>query len=145
MPKGVDKQYNEVGMHHNLGLALFYCRKFKESTVHLYRAVRLEPDNGKIHYDLAASLAAEGKNEEAISYYSKALSLRPDVDISPILHFFLAQNYTEARQFKKAIGCAEKALSLARAAGNMQITMQIQELIKYCQQQAIRERMDIYK
>jgi tetratricopeptide (TPR) repeat protein len=145
MPQGVDKQYNAVDMHHNLGLALFYCRKFKESTVHLSKAVRLDPGNGKIHYDLAVSLAAEGKNEDALSYYSKALSLRPDVDISPILHFFLAQNYTEARQFKKAIGCAEKALSLARAKGNMQLTGQIQELIKYCEQQAIRERMDIYK
>ncbi len=145
MPQGVDKQYNAVDMHHNLGLALFYCRKFQESTVHLSKAVGLDPGNGKIHYDLAVSLAAEGKNEDAVSCYSKALSLRPDVDISPILHFFLAQNYTEARQFKKAIGCAEKALSLARAQGNMQLAGQIQELIKYCEQQAIREKMDIYK
>ncbi len=145
MPQGVSKQYNAVDMHHNLGLALFYCRRFKESTVHLSQAVRLEPGNGKIHYDLAVSLAAEGKNEGAISYYSKAISLKPDVDISPILHFLLAQNYTEARQFQKAIGCAEKALSLARAAGDMQLAIQIQELIKYCQQQVIRERMDIYK
>ncbi len=145
MPQGIDEQYNAVNMHHSLGLALFYCRKFKESTVHLSQAVRLDPGNGKIHYDLAASLAAEGKNEGAVSYYSKAVSLKPDVDVSPILHFLLAQNYTEDRQFQKAIGCAEKALSLARAMGDMQLAMQIQELIKYCQQQVIRERMDIYK
>jgi tetratricopeptide (TPR) repeat protein len=145
MPQGVDKQYSAVAMHHNLGLALFYCRKFKESTVHLSQAVRLDHGDGKIHYDLAASLAAEGKNEDALNHYSKALSLKPDVDKSPILHFLLAQNYAKASQFQKAIGCADKALSLARAVGDTQLAMQTQELIKYCEQQVLKKRMDIYK
>jgi tetratricopeptide (TPR) repeat protein len=145
MPEGVDKQYSAVAMHHNLGLALFYCRKFKESTVHLSQAVRLDPGNGKIHYDLAVSLAAEGKSQEALSHYSKALSLKPDVDISPILHFLLAQNYAKARQFKKAIGCGEKALNLARTTGDMEFASQIQKLMGYYQQQLLRERMEIRK
>jgi tetratricopeptide (TPR) repeat protein len=145
MPEGVDKQYNAVDMHHNLGLALFYCRKFGQSVVHLYQASRLDPNNGKIHYDLAASLAAEGKNEEALTHYSKALSLRPDVDISPMLHFLLAQNYMEARQFKRTIECADKALSLARSAGDMELAGQIQGLIRFCEQQVLRERMQLDK
>jgi len=145
MPQGVDKQYNAVNMHHNLGLALFYSRKFGQSVVHLYQAARLDPNNGKIHYDLAVSLAAQGKNQEALSYYSKALSLKPDVDISPILHFFLAQNYTKARQFQKAVLSAEKALTLARTTGDMQLARQIQGRIEYYKQQLLRERMELNK
>ncbi len=145
MPQGASKQYNVLDMHHNLGLALFYCRKFKESTVHLSQAVRLAPDNGKIHYDLAASLAAEGKNEEALSYYSKALSLKPDVDISPILHFLLAESYAKAGQFQKAVLSAEKAFTLARATGDMQLARQIKERLEFYQQQEIRERMERFK
>ncbi|MHC4111046.1 MAG: tetratricopeptide repeat protein [Planctomycetota bacterium] len=145
MPEGVDKQYNAVAMHHNLGLALFYCRKFKESTVHLYQAVRLAPDNGKIHYDLAAALASVGNSDDALSHYSKALSLKPDVDKSPILHHFLSESYAKAGQFQKAVLSAEKALNLARAAGDMQLVRQTQERIEYYQQQLLRERMELNK
>ena len=145
MPEGVDKQYNAVAMHHNLGLALFYCRKFKESTVHLSQAVRLAPDKGKIHYDLAAALVAVGNSDDALSHYSKALSLKPDVDISPILHFLLAQNYAKAGQFQKAVLSAEKALNLARTAGDMQLARQTQKLMEYYQQQLLRERMELNK
>ena len=145
MPEGVDKQYNAVAMHHNLGLALFYCRKFKESTVHLSQAVRLAPDKGKIHYDLAAALVAVGNSDDALSHYSKALSLKPDVDISPILHFLLAQNYAKAGQFQKAVLSAEKAPNLARTAGDMQLARQTQKLMEYYQQQLLRERMELNK
>jgi len=145
MPQGVGKQYNAVDMHHNLGMAFFYTRNFAQSKTHLSQALRLAPKNGKIHYNLAAALAAVGNSKDALSHYSKALSLKPDVDISPILHFLLAQNYAKARQFKKAIGFAENALNLARAAGDTKTAGQTRELIKYCEQQVIRERMDIYK
>jgi tetratricopeptide (TPR) repeat protein len=145
MPKGVDKQYNTVNMHHNLGKALFYCKNFRQSAVHLYQAARLDPNNGKIHYDLAMTLAVQGKGNDARRHYSKALSLKPDVDKSPILHHLLAQSYAKAGQFRKAVFSAEKALTLARATGDMQLARQIQELIEYYQQQLLRERMELNK
>ena len=141
MPQGLDKQYNAVGMHYNLGMAFFYTRKFRESMVHLSEAVRLDPNNGKLHYDLAAALAAEGKSDDALSHYAKAVSLKPGVDKSPILHNFLAVSYARAGQFRKAILSAEKALNLARAAGEEQLAQQIKERIELYEQQAIRQRL----
>lgn len=143
MPQGLDKQYNAVNMHHNLGMALFYTRKFRESAAHLAQAVRLAPDNGKLHYDLAAALAAEGKSDDALSHYAKAVSLKPDVDKSPVLHNLLAASYARAGQFRKAILSAEKALNLARAAGEEQLAQQIKERIELYEQQAIRQRLQL--
>ncbi len=143
MPQGLDKQYNAVGMHYNLGMAFFYTRKFRESMVHLSEAVRLDPNNGKLHYDLAAALAAEGKSDDALSHYAKAVSLKPDVDKSPILHNFLAASYARVGQFRKAILSAEKALNLARVAGEEQLAQQIKERIELYEQQAIRQRLQL--
>jgi tetratricopeptide (TPR) repeat protein len=91
------------------------------------------------------ALAAEGKSNDALRHYAKAVALKPEVDKSPILHHFLAESYAKAGQFRKAILSAEKALSLAHAAGEQQLAGQIRQRIEFYQQQAIRERMELYK
>ena len=143
MPQGLDTQYQAVNMHHNLGMALFYTRKFRESAAHLDQAVRLDPDNAKFHYDLALVLAAEGKSDNALSHYAKAVSLKPDVDKSPILHELLAESYAKAGQFRQAILSAEKALNLADASGDRQLAQQIRQRIEFYEQEAVRQRLQL--
>jgi Flp pilus assembly protein TadD len=145
MPQGVDKQYNAVDMHYNLGLALFYCGNFSQSTIHLSEAVRLSPTEGKFHHDLAVALAAEGKTDDALKHYSKAISIKPALDKSPTVHNFLAIKYANEGQLRKAILSAEKALKLALAAGDQQLALQIKERLEFYQQQEIRERMERFK
>jgi tetratricopeptide (TPR) repeat protein len=145
MPEGIDQQYNAVDMHYNLGLALFYSRNFSQSTVHLSEAVRLSPAEGKLHYDLAVALAAEGKTDDALRHYSKALSINPTIDKSPILHHFLAIKYANEGQLPKAILSAEKALNLALATGDQQLALQIKEQLEFYQQQEIKERMKRFR
>ena len=127
MPEGLDKQYKAVNMHHNLGLALFYNRQFEESTTHLYRALGLDPNNAKIHYDLAKSLAAQGKTAQSLGYLRKAVSLKPEIDRAPELHEFMAAGYAKAGQLRQAVLSEERALSLARAAGNQALAQRIQQ------------------
>ncbi|MBA7634144.1 Tol-Pal system protein TolB [subsurface metagenome] len=134
MPQGLDKQYNAVNMHYNLGLALFYNENFKESTVHLSEAVRLDPNNPKLHYNLAVVLAAWGNINDTVSHYSKAVSLKPDIDKSAVLHDLLAVNYAEAGHFRQAVLSAEKALSLARAAGQKRRAEEIKQRIELYKQ-----------
>jgi tetratricopeptide (TPR) repeat protein len=143
MPQGKGKQYNPVDIHHNLGKAFFFSGKFKDSAMHLSEAIRLTPDNGKIHYDLAKALAAVGNSDDALRYYARAVSLEPDVDKSPILHELLASNYAKAGQFRRAVLSAEKALNLARAAGNQQLAQRLMGQMKLYEQQAIRDRMQL--
>ena len=145
MPQGVDKQYNPFDMRYNLGRALFYTGDFRQSEVHFSEALGLDPNNAGLRYDLANALAAQGKNDEAIRQYSIAVSLEPGLAKSPVLHDLLAASYAKAGQFSKAIIYAERALNLARAAGNQQLAEQIRQRIEYYQQQAVSEQLERYK
>ena len=119
--------------HGNLGSLLLAKGKFNEAASHLLTGVRLDPNNAEAHYSLALILADQKKLDQALSHYSKAVQLKLEVDISPVLHYLLAMNYGEARQFHKAFQSAQKAHNLALAAGDKRF---IQEIKKW---------LDIYR
>jgi tetratricopeptide (TPR) repeat protein len=91
----------------------------------LSQVIRFKPDDAQAHYKLALTLAQQGHTDQAISHYSKAVSLKPDVDTSPLLHHLLATHFAEARRFREAVLSEEKALKLARAAGYQMLAQQI--------------------
>lgn len=134
MPQGIDKQYNAVDMHYNLGMTLFYTGKIKESAVHLSKAVDLDPNNAQLHYKLAVALAAQGMIDETLSHYSTAIALNSDVDRSPTLHDLLGINYAREGRFHKAILSAEKAVELAHAVGNEELAQEIMQRIELYRQ-----------
>jgi Flp pilus assembly protein TadD len=125
MPEGIDKQYNPVDMHYNLGGALFLKGEFKQASDHLAKAASLAPQNAQAHYRLAVALAAQGMVEEPLNHYAKALALQPDIDTSPMLHDYLGMNYAKAGQLPEAIQSMQKALALARAAGDDEFAQEI--------------------
>lgn len=134
MPDGISLQYNAVSMHHALGRALFGKGNFSEASSHLSEAVRLDPNNPRACYDLALTLAAQGKVDQVLKHYSNAVSLKPDIDTSPLLHDLLAINYAKAGRFREAISSAQKALTLALAAGDNQFAQEIQQRIELYKQ-----------
>ncbi|OHB80386.1 MAG: hypothetical protein A2Z25_17070 [Planctomycetes bacterium RBG_16_55_9] len=133
MPEGFAEQYQPADMHYRLGRALLYKGNSKQAAVHLSEAVRLDPNHPQALYRLALSLADQGDFKRAIECYSKAVRLQPDVDTSPTLHYLLATNYAESRQFHEAVLSAQKALDLARSAGDKKLV------------QAISERLELYR
>jgi tetratricopeptide (TPR) repeat protein len=134
MPDGISLQYSAVNMHHALGRALFHKGNFGEASAHLSQALRLDPNNPNLNYDLALSLAAQGKVDQAVKHYSDAISRKPDIDTSPTLHDLLAINYAKSGRFRQAISSAQKALTLARAAGDNQLAQEIQQRIELYKQ-----------
>jgi len=126
IPEGLDKQYNPVDMNYNLGQAFLYKGEAEQATVYLSRAVFLDPNRAELHYGLAMALADQGKIDQTLKHYSRAVQLNPGVDTSPTLHQILAMDYAEQRRFREAILAAEKALRLARAAGDEQLARKIQ-------------------
>ena len=136
MPNGLDKQYNPVSMHYNLGQAMLFTGKAKQALVHLSETVRLDPNNAEAHYSLARVLAEQRELDQALKHYSKALQIRPGVDTSPTLHYLLAMNYGEARQFRQAALSAQKALDLARAAGDQKLAQEINKWLEFFKQQS---------
>jgi tetratricopeptide (TPR) repeat protein len=133
MPNGLDKQYSAVNMHYNLGRALLYKANSKEAMVHLSKTVNLAPNHAQAHYWLALALADQGKFDQTLKHYSKAIQLNPNVDTSPTLNYLLGKHYAEARRFREAVVFEEKAFRLAQATGD----------IKFAQK--IKKRLDIYK
>jgi len=133
-PQGLDEQYNPVNMHYYLGQAFLLKGDSKEAQVVLSKAVSLDPNHVQARYRLALALADQGKFDQALTHYSKAVEIRPDVDTSAALHYLLAMHYAEARRFHEAILSAQKALELARAAGEKQLTEKIQEQLEFLKQ-----------
>ena len=136
MPDGLDKQYNAANMHHNLGRALFYTGKSKQALVNFSEAVRLDPNHAEAHYRLALVLAEQRDLDQALKHYSEAVRLKPIVDTSPMLHYLLAMNYGQARQFRQASLSAQKALDLAHAAGDQKLAQEIKKWLELFKQQS---------
>ncbi|MHC4440492.1 MAG: tetratricopeptide repeat protein, partial [Planctomycetota bacterium] len=74
MPKGLDKQYNPVGMHFNLALAFSFAERHEEAITHFSEVVRLDPKNASAHYRLARSYAEVRRFSEAVLSAENALS-----------------------------------------------------------------------
>ncbi|MFB0524478.1 MAG: tetratricopeptide repeat protein [Phycisphaerae bacterium] len=134
IPHGLDKQYNLVDMHYNLGNAFLLKGDSRDAAISLSKAVYLDPNHAQARYRLALALADQDKFDQALKHYSKAVKLRPDVDTSPALHYLLAIHYAELRRFREAILSAEKALELARAAGEKQLAAKIKKQLELFKQ-----------
>ncbi len=134
MPDGMGLQYDSANMRFNLGKALFYNGKIKESVDYLSEATRLKPENAKYRYSLAMALAAHGEFDEAIDHYSEAVAKQPEIDTSATMHDLLGVNYSRIGRFNEAISFAEKAVELARAAGNEQLARDIEDRIELYKQ-----------
>jgi tetratricopeptide (TPR) repeat protein len=123
-----------TGAHYNLGVALARQGKLNEASGHWLNVIRLEPNNAEVYYMLANAMAAQGKLDEAIQNYSKAIRLKPEIDTSPRLHDLMSMNYAKTGQYKKAILSAQKAVDLARAAGQETLAQQIERRIELYKQ-----------
>jgi tetratricopeptide (TPR) repeat protein len=134
MPNGLDDQYTPVRLHLTLGEALLLAGRSEEARAHLARVLELDPTNPGGHYRLAQALAALGQMDPALLCYAKAMKLDPRVDVSPVLHYLLAEGYLRKRQFREALGHEERALALAQAQGDARLAATLKEKVEYCRQ-----------
>ena len=51
--------------------------RYQDAVKPLSEAVRLKPDKGDYHFNLANALAGLGKHKESFEHYSKAAALNP--------------------------------------------------------------------
>lgn len=115
--------------HHNLALALWQEGQMSEAIAHWEQALRIKPDYPEAQNGLAWLLATLGPAEggdlvRAVALAEQACDLTGyqasgDVDT-------LAVAYAAAGRFHDAIVTAEKAIALARAAGQPQLAEEIE-------------------
>jgi Flp pilus assembly protein TadD len=78
--------------HHNLAVALFYCRRLDEAIREFHTALKLDPSQSQTYGSLAQALIESGRNDEAMAALSEAMRLSPeDPDVRGARAFFLVK------------------------------------------------------
>jgi tetratricopeptide (TPR) repeat protein len=121
-PTNFNLLYNSAEMHCSLGEVLLAKARENEAAEVLTRAVALDSRNARAHYFLALAQAAQGMLEQPLQHYSTACSLQPAVDTAPELHFLISVNLARAGRAQEALKWARKALELAEARGDANLT-----------------------
>jgi len=127
----INPRYAEA--HINLGKALLHMGRDDEAMVHLQQALQLNPRSVKIQSDLAwvlatASPAALRDGRRAVALAEQANQIAGGED--PVVLRTLAAAYAEAGRFDDAVRSAQKAMVLARAAGQSGLVEQLDGQLK---------------
>ena len=115
-------------VHYNLGLALAQIGKVQEAIGHYEQALRLKPDYAEAKNNLAWLLATLAPTEGGDALRAIALAKQGcEITGNQTAAYLdtLAVAYAAAGQFSNAIATAEKAIELARSAGQLQLAKEI--------------------
>jgi len=129
--EGLDYQYTPVRLHQDFGEVLLLAYRFPEAKAHLAKVLESDPKNPQAHYWLAQATAGLGEMEAALQYYTQAVKLDPQVDVSPWLHHVLADSLLQKRQFREAVAQEERALALAQAEGDEALAARLKKTVEY--------------
>jgi tetratricopeptide (TPR) repeat protein len=118
--------------HYNLGNILLQKGRVEEAITHLQKALQIKPDSLDILNNLAWLLATSPDAHirdgvQAVKYAGRACELTHQG--VPLLVGTLAAAYAEAGRFDDAIAAAEKACTLATAAGEQELLEKNQKLL----------------
>jgi tetratricopeptide (TPR) repeat protein len=121
-----ESRYQPQSIRFSLAQALLGKGQVREGAAQLTAAIQVAPGYADAHYLLALVLASQGDTDAVVEHYSKAVALNPALDTSVNLHDLLGANYAKAGQFQNAARSAQKALQLARSAGDTARARQIE-------------------
>jgi tetratricopeptide (TPR) repeat protein len=107
--KGVDLDDQDAVSHFAYGRALLARREYADALGELESAAELNPTLAIAFCGLGDSLAYEGRIEEAIPYFEKAISLSPYDPHRWAFYSYSALAHLFAGQFGRALDWAQKA------------------------------------
>ena len=120
---------NNAAIHRKLGAVLIVAGKPQEAVGHLERALRVKPDFAEAQNDLAWALGTLPKAEggdavRAVSLAQRACELTGNRSAAYL--DTLAVAYGAAGRFSEAVASAQKAIELARSAGQAALVKEIE-------------------
>lgn len=98
--KALAINYNDPGLHNNIGLALVELEDYLEAVKYMEEASRLSPDSPDIIYNLATTYRDAKMYNNAISEYERLDHIRPGY---PGLYNNLGDIYTDLGKTEKAL------------------------------------------
>jgi len=111
LPDHADKKTKiHYAIHHSTMGSLLWTRHERLAAIkEMNMAVKVNPDNAEVHFNLATAYENIAYYDSAISYYEKALELNPNSSIS---YFRVAMAFINMKLFESAIDYLQKALEL---------------------------------
>jgi protein O-mannosyl-transferase len=109
--------------YNNLGVILAQTGRTSEAIKKVQQALRLKPDDPDSHNNLGNMLLQTGKPEEAIQHYQQAIHSNPDYAQA---YADMAIACAQLNRSNEALAAAEKAITLARAQGEVSMAQQIE-------------------
>jgi predicted O-linked N-acetylglucosamine transferase (SPINDLY family) len=94
---------------HILGLIKASQFKYDEALDYLEQAVRIQPNDASINYNLAKALADSGNNKDALTRYKKAVALAPN---NPDAWLNYGKTTSDLGHYEESFAHYDKALSL---------------------------------
>jgi len=113
--KALEINPNSAEVHANLGILLTNVGRADEAMEHYQKALEINPNYAKAHNNLGNRLMELGRIDEAMAHYLRALEINPDY-VSALKN--LAAAFMQKRQPALAVPLLQKALALAKSAGD---------------------------
>ncbi len=125
-----DANYNPASVHASLGLAGARAGNSEQAVAHLAEAVRLNPTNAMIRFSMAVVLANQGKIDEPLAEYRRAVQLDSALDRPFQVEEVVAGNCARDGRLGEAIELAKRALTKALAAGAVEDATRLRESLE---------------
>ncbi|MGB7566241.1 MAG: tetratricopeptide repeat protein [Chitinivibrionales bacterium] len=113
--KALEINPNSAEVHANLGIVLTNAGRTDEAIEHYEKALEINPNYAKAHNNLGNRLMELGRIDEAMAHYLRALEINPDY-MSALKN--LAAAFVQKRQPAHAVPLLQRALALAKSAGD---------------------------
>jgi TolB-like protein/Tfp pilus assembly protein PilF len=107
--RGVELDDQDALTHFGYGRALLVRKAYEDALAELETAAVLNPNLAVVYCGLGDSLAYEGRIEEAIPHFEKAISLSPFDPQRWAFYAYRALAHLFARQFESALEWSQKA------------------------------------
>jgi len=93
------------------GNEAFKSNNYDEALEHYRNAETELPESSELNYNIAGSLYKQGKYEEAVDLYTKALN-STDINLEASSHYNLGNTYFRMQDFQNAIKSYENSLNI---------------------------------
>jgi len=117
---------DDADAYYNIGVILARAQKSDEAIKFFSQAIQLNPDHAGAHYNLGVAFANKGALSEAMRHWLEAARIEPG---NAMTLLSLMRGYAKAGQFEQAIATAQKAIALARRAGDEKLVTQLEQSI----------------
>ena len=129
LAKAAELAPQNAQVRQKLGVALQEAGKYEQAAAEFSDVVRLVPNNADACFQLAVCLVRKGDIEAGIRFRAAAAEIDPKYDRDPAPLDTFAASLAWSGRFKEAVSFEERALDLARNAGNQSLAAQIERRI----------------